>query len=195
MQDRVREQYQMFWHLFFYQRERDSLVEICRFCSYRWADYWFTNLIYNYQKISRSFQGHKKSLESVKSFGIQNHRDWNFLEQISVHNGHSSAFSIIMTPVRRYRSALIYFVYQITIIVSNAIIVLKKKLQILLLYIAFLTCEYKFLLLYASLHFFYFKVMLYLHIFNALKIHKYHPVTSLANVKQSFLFFPLLHIS
>ena len=37
--------------------KRDSLLEICRFISYRWADHWFTDQIYNaddYQKLCSS---------------------------------------------------------------------------------------------------------------------------------------------
>lgn len=53
---------------------RDSLLDICRFISYRWADHWFTDQMYNaddYQKLCSSLQGHEKALNSVKKFWNQ----------------------------------------------------------------------------------------------------------------------------
>src|ERR1700754_3159305 len=80
---------------------RVSLLEICRFISYRWADHWFTDQIYNaddYQKLCSSLQIHEKA------FGIKNHRDWKFPEQISVQNRQSSAFKFFTTSVKRRRN-------------------------------------------------------------------------------------------
>ena len=69
-------------------------------------DHWFTDQIYNaddYQMLC-SLQAQEKPLNSVKIFGIMNHRDWKFPEQITAQNGQSSAFKIFTTSGKRRRN-------------------------------------------------------------------------------------------
>lgn len=50
---------------------RDSLLEICRFISYKWADLWFTEQMYNandYQNLCSCLQVHEKALNCMKKF-------------------------------------------------------------------------------------------------------------------------------
>ena len=52
-------------------KRTDSLLEIYRFISYRWADHWFTDQIYNaddYHKLCSSMQVHGKTLNRMKKF-------------------------------------------------------------------------------------------------------------------------------
>jgi hypothetical protein len=50
---------------------RNSLLQICRFISYRWADHWFTDQMYDaddYQNLCRFLQDDAKALNCVKKF-------------------------------------------------------------------------------------------------------------------------------
>lgn len=53
---------------------RNSLLKICIFISYKWADHWFTDQKYNaddYMMLCSSLQAHEKALNSVKKFWNQ----------------------------------------------------------------------------------------------------------------------------
>jgi hypothetical protein len=87
---------------------RDSLLDICRFISYRWADHWFTDQMYNaddYQKLCSSLQGHEKAIDSVKKFWNQEPSRLEIPRTNQCAERAIKCLKIFLTSVKRKRTS------------------------------------------------------------------------------------------